>query len=72
MSKSHGMFAFREDEDEADEVGLCQKVMEGLETIDGLLDEHGIVMVMTTELDKGAYLYDVHIVLLFQFILYAI
>ena len=40
--------------------------MEGLETIDGLLDEHGIVMVMTTELDKGAYLYDVHIILIFQ------
>ena len=60
------MFAFREDEDDADEVGLCQKVMEGLETIDGLLDEHGIVMVMTTELDKGG---DVNIILIFQFIL---
>ena len=56
------MFACREDEDDADEVGLCQNVMEGLETIDGLLDEHGIVMVMTTELDKGQDVCDVHII----------
>ena len=46
------MCPLREDEDDGDVVGLCQKVMEGLETIDGLLDEHGIVMVMTTELDR--------------------
>ena len=51
------MFACREDEDDADEVGLCQNVMEGLETIDGLLDEHGIVMVMTTELDRARELW---------------
>ena len=50
-------FTSREDEDDADEVGLCQNVMEGLETIDGLLDEHGIVMVMTTELDRARELW---------------
>jgi hypothetical protein len=48
----------REDEDEdADEVGLCQKVMDGLETVDGLLDEHGIVMVVTSELDRARELW---------------
>ena len=47
----------REDEDDADDVGLCDRVMTGLETIDGLLDEHGIVMVMTTELDRARELW---------------
>ena len=51
------MCPLREDEDDGDVVGLCQKVMEGLETIDGLLDEHGIVMVMTTELDRARELW---------------
>ena len=48
----------REDEDDdADEVGLCRKVTEGLETVDGLLDEHGIVMVATSELDRARELW---------------